>query len=108
MPMKKGSLPRRQRVGRSIPFRSRSVLFHPVPFVRAVPCRGYHGRMPTTTRLITRDDVPVLIDLLRANRDFLALWEPLRTDEFFTEEHQESDVHQPLEQYEMRHELAHV
>ena len=35
-------------------------------------------------RLITLDDVPVLADLVRANRDFLAPWEPIRSPEYFT------------------------
>jgi [ribosomal protein S5]-alanine N-acetyltransferase len=36
-------------------------------------------------RLITPDDAPVLAELLRVNRDFLAPWEPIRDDAHFTE-----------------------
>jgi ribosomal-protein-alanine N-acetyltransferase len=70
--------------------------------------RGYYGGVPVTTRLITRDDVPALVELMRANRDFLAPWEPLRTDEFFTLEHQDTATAQALEQYEMGTMVPHV
>ena len=36
------------------------------------------------TRLIAREDAPVLAGLLRANRDFLAPWEPARSENYFT------------------------
>ena len=39
--------------------------------------------MPAT-RLLRVDDVAVLADLQRAHRDFLAPWEPLRADDYFT------------------------
>jgi [ribosomal protein S5]-alanine N-acetyltransferase len=45
----------------------------------------------TTCRLITPDDAPVLAQLLRLSRDFLAPWEPVRSDDYFTEAGQ-SDV----------------
>jgi [ribosomal protein S5]-alanine N-acetyltransferase len=35
-------------------------------------------------RLITPDDAPVLAELLRINRDFLAPWEPVRQQAHFT------------------------
>ena len=38
----------------------------------------------TSTRLITLDDVPVLADLIAANREFLAPWEPTRPESYFT------------------------
>lgn len=44
--------------------------------------------MTVTTRLVHRDDVPAITRLLRANRDFLAPWEPVRDDGYFTEEAQ--------------------
>ena len=56
--------------------------------------------MSITIRLITRNDVPVLVDLMRANREFLAPWEPLRTDEFFTVEYQDTAIADLLKQYE--------
>ncbi len=36
------------------------------------------------TRLLTIDDVPAVADLYRANRDFLAPWDPIRPDDFYT------------------------
>ena len=64
--------------------------------------------MAVTTRLISRDDVAVLVSLLRANREFLAPWEPLRTDEFFTIEHQQTAIATTLEQYEQGTVMPHV
>lgn len=62
---------------------------------------GYHGGVPATIRLVTREDVPALVDLLCANREFFAPWEPLRTDEFFTSEYQHTAIASSLDQYEM-------
>ena len=42
----------------------------------------------TTTRLIQLDDAPVLAAVLGENRDFLAPWEPVRDDSYFTVEGQ--------------------
>ena len=39
----------------------------------------------TDCRLIALDDAPALADLVRANRHFLAAFEPLRSDDYFTE-----------------------
>lgn len=64
--------------------------------------------MPVTTRLITRDDVSALVDLLRANREFLAPWEPLRADEFFTVEYQDTAIADSLRQYETGTVVPHV
>lgn len=47
--------------------------------------------MPTT-RALQPDDAAPLADLLRANRDFLAPWEPARPEEWFTLEGQRSMV----------------
>ncbi len=44
--------------------------------------------MPPATRLLTLDDAPLLAELLRRDREFLAPWEPVRTEEWFTEEGQ--------------------
>jgi [ribosomal protein S5]-alanine N-acetyltransferase len=51
------------------------------------------------TRLVTLDDVPVVAALYRANRDFLAPWEPVRDDEFYTETGQQVVIEQTLERY---------
>jgi ribosomal-protein-alanine N-acetyltransferase len=64
--------------------------------------------MSITTRLITRDDVPTLVDLLRANREFLAPWEPLRTEEFFTVEYQDTAIAEALKQAELGTVAPHV
>ena len=39
----------------------------------------------TARRLMTVDDAPVLAELVRSNREFLAPWEPLRREDYFTE-----------------------
>ncbi|UZN02759.1 GNAT family N-acetyltransferase [Cellulomonas sp. S1-8] len=39
---------------------------------------------PRTTRPITLDDVPALVDVLVANRAFLAPWQSVRDDAYFT------------------------
>ncbi len=64
--------------------------------------------MSVATRLVTADDVPALVDLMRANREFLAPWEPLRTDEFFTLEYQDTAVAEALKQHELGTVLPHL
>jgi [ribosomal protein S5]-alanine N-acetyltransferase len=54
--------------------------------------------MPVT-RLVTPDDAPVLAELLRVNRDFLAPWEPIRDDDSFTAEGQRTTIRSALERY---------
>lgn len=46
----------------------------------------------SVTRLLTLGDAPVLTELARANRDFLAPWEPARDDEFFSVDGQRERV----------------
>ncbi len=46
----------------------------------------------TVTRLLTIDDVPAMAELYRANRDFLAPWEPIRPDDFYTVDGQRAVV----------------
>ena len=53
--------------------------------------------MPTT-RPLTREDAPALAVLLAVNRDFLAPWQPVRPDEYFTEAGQRDAVAKSLEQ----------
>jgi ribosomal-protein-alanine N-acetyltransferase len=62
----------------------------------------------TVTRLISIADVPVLAELHRVNRDFLAPWEPLRTEEFYTERGQRGLVEGALVKYEQRSAIPHV
>jgi ribosomal-protein-alanine N-acetyltransferase len=54
----------------------------------------------TTCRLITADDAPALAQLYRLNRDFLAPWEPLRSDDFFTEDAQRIAIQNALCEHE--------
>ncbi len=52
------------------------------------------------TRLLTVNDAPVLSELLRHNRGFLAPWQPLRPDSFYTLKGQQESVAQALRQHE--------
>jgi ribosomal-protein-alanine N-acetyltransferase len=51
----------------------------------------------TTVRPVSLDDVPELTRLIRANREFLAPWEPARDEEFFTEDTQRELVRAALD-----------
>jgi [ribosomal protein S5]-alanine N-acetyltransferase len=62
----------------------------------------------TLTRLVTLDDAPVLAKLLRLNRDFLAPWEPLRDENYFTVDGQHAVLRADLEQHEQGAKLPHV
>ena len=53
----------------------------------------------SVTRLVTLEDVPALAKLLRANRDFLAPWEPVRGDGYFTPDGQRAIVTRALARY---------
>jgi [ribosomal protein S5]-alanine N-acetyltransferase len=52
------------------------------------------------TRLVTLDDAPALAELLRVNRAFLAPWEPIRDDDYFTAEGQSAAIRSALKRYE--------
>ena len=52
--------------------------------------------MQVEVRLVNPDDVPVLARLLRAERDFLAPWEPVRAEDQADEEVQGRVVAQAL------------
>jgi ribosomal-protein-alanine N-acetyltransferase len=62
----------------------------------------------STTRLVTLDDVPVLAELLRVNRDFLAPWEPIRSDDYFTADGQRTVIRAALARHEQGSALPHV
>jgi ribosomal-protein-alanine N-acetyltransferase len=47
---------------------------------------------------LTLDDVPALTELHRENREFLAPWQPLRPDSYFTESGQRKAVEALLQQ----------
>jgi ribosomal-protein-alanine N-acetyltransferase len=46
----------------------------------------------TTTRLMTPDDAPALAALLRANREFLAPWDPIRPEDYYTDDGQRAVI----------------
>ena len=51
-------------------------------------------------RLITLDDAPVLAGLVRSNREFLAPWEPVRDESYFTEAGQRAAIGASLAEHE--------
>jgi len=61
---------------------------------------GTWDHVQMTCRLITPADAAALAGLVRANRDFLAPWEPLRDEGYFTEAGQLADIEQALERHQ--------
>lgn len=61
-----------------------------------------------STRPVTLDDAPALAGLLRDNRDFLAPWEPVRDDDYFTERGQRALLGDALERQHQGSALLHV
>jgi ribosomal-protein-alanine N-acetyltransferase len=53
-----------------------------------------------TCRLITLDDAPALAELVRANREFLAPWEPLHNETYFTAPGQRASIGTALDEHE--------
>ena len=64
--------------------------------------------MDVTTRLAAVDDAPALAAQLRANRDFLAPWEPARSDQYFTDDGQRQVLGDMLRQWAEGSTLPHV
>ena len=65
---------------------------HAVPSATRPAGQGCdHGRV-SATRLVTLDDVPALAELVRVNRDFLAPWDPIRGDDFYTVDGQRAAI----------------
>ncbi len=62
----------------------------------------------TTTRLVTPDDAPVLARIAQEDREFLAPWEPVRPEDWATEEVQREEVRYLLEQHRLGLRLPHV
>jgi ribosomal-protein-alanine N-acetyltransferase len=60
------------------------------------------------TRLVTLEDVPLLAELLRVNREFLAPWEPIRGDDYFTADGQRAVIQAVLERHAQGSTLPHV
>jgi ribosomal-protein-alanine N-acetyltransferase len=56
--------------------------------------------MTIATRLLTAGDAPILAGLLAANREFLAPWEPVREDSYFTADGQRETIGTVLDQHE--------
>ncbi|MGI5119219.1 GNAT family N-acetyltransferase [Marinactinospora thermotolerans] len=54
----------------------------------------------TFTRLLTPDDAPELAKILTGNRGFLAEWDPLRDDDYFTVERQSTLLEQDARDHE--------
>jgi ribosomal-protein-alanine N-acetyltransferase len=61
-----------------------------------------------TTRLVALDDAPAIAALLVENRDFMAPWEPIRGDEYFTVEGQRKIIEAGLERKAQGISLPHV
>ncbi|MPZ95888.1 MAG: GNAT family N-acetyltransferase [Propionibacteriales bacterium] len=60
------------------------------------------------TRLVSIDDVTILAGLLGINRAFLAPWEPVRDDDYFTVDGQRTVIRAALDEYERGACLPHV
>jgi ribosomal-protein-alanine N-acetyltransferase len=75
--------------------------------IRRLPDPWNHGRV-NATRLVTLDDAPVLAELLQVNREFLAPWEPIQGEEFFTVDGQQAVIKNALEQHHQGTTLPHV
>jgi ribosomal-protein-alanine N-acetyltransferase len=61
-----------------------------------------------TTRLIAVEDAPILAELLQLNREFLAPWEPVRPDDYFTVDGQRHVIEDALRQYDQQVTAPHV
>jgi len=62
----------------------------------------------TVTRLISPADAAELASLLTANRTFLAPWEPLRSDQYFTADTQLAGITDALQRHSQGLILPHV
>jgi ribosomal-protein-alanine N-acetyltransferase len=65
-------------------------------------------RAVAMTRLIEVDDAQPLAELVQLNRDFLAPWEPIRPDDYFTVEGQRRVIEEVLWEYDRQVTLPHV
>jgi len=62
----------------------------------------------SVTRLVTLADAPALAEVLRVSRDFLAPWEPIRGDDYFTVGGQLTVIRDVLERHAQGAALPHV
>jgi ribosomal-protein-alanine N-acetyltransferase len=60
------------------------------------------------TRLLSGEDAPRLAELLVANREFLAPWDPVRPEAYFTPDGQRASVEVALQQHRQGVALPHV
>ncbi|KKJ94513.1 GNAT family N-acetyltransferase [Micromonospora sp. HK10] len=60
------------------------------------------------TRLVTSADAPALAELLRINREFLAPWDPIRSEDYFTAPGQRAVIDADLRQHAQGSKLPHV
>ena len=60
------------------------------------------------TRLVAEDDAVELAELLQANREFLAPWDPLRPDDYFTVDGQRAVIATALAQHARGQTLPHL
>ena len=54
---------------------------------------------PATTRLIAVEDAPALVELLQQNRAFMADWDPIRPEDYFTLDGQRRAIEEALDSY---------
>jgi ribosomal-protein-alanine N-acetyltransferase len=67
------------------------------------------GKSPVpVTRLVTLDDAPDLARLAIENRNFLAPWEPVRDERWYTEDAQRENIATALERHAQGTGLPHV
>ncbi|MGV8977203.1 MAG: GNAT family N-acetyltransferase [Cellulomonas sp.] len=59
-------------------------------------------------RALTLDDAPAIAGLVRANREFLAPWEPVRPESYATDDGQREVIRVALDQQEQGTTLLHV
>lgn len=57
------------------------------------------NREVTEIRLVALEDAGALAELLQQNRDFLAPWEPIRPQDYFTVAGQQRAIQEALDQY---------
>ncbi|HEX4279413.1 MAG TPA: GNAT family protein [Solirubrobacteraceae bacterium] len=52
-----------------------------------------------STRLVAVEDAPALAELVRQNREFMADWDPIRPEDYFTPEGQRGAIEDALDSY---------
>lgn len=65
-------------------------------------------RTMATTRLVALEDASALAELLALNREFLAPWDPIRPDSYFTVDGQLRTIEEALARYEQEAGVPHV